>query len=342
MNDNKVITFLILLFCTLYCSACTFSDEHSFVEDRAGLLTDKEQEHLILYNNALLKDFDIHFKLVILDEKTDNIKKLAVDLFGKLGEKTRGAKGLLFLVDPEGQQVRIEVGYDLEATFPDAFVWYLERAQMVPFFQGGKIGAGIEATTELFIARAVRMGAGMEFDRTVELGALDHYSGGGGSKIQISPGAPENKTKNHHDLDKFKPQLSPEMSLDTYKNVLRFRVKEPNLELFTPKTRKFFSGWVVTDAQQNNELRTLEQEAPEQTIINNDYAVIRYPMGKRTIAPYFFQKRGGRWMLDFWTMSQVIRMNHRNMWMLKSFNHPYMFAFSDWAFDKNGFPISKN
>lgn len=46
-------------------------------------------------------------------------------------------------------------------------------------------------------------------------------------------------------------------------------------------------------------------------------------------------------MLDMATMSEVVRMNHRNMWMFKSMDHPFMFAFRDWNFDKNGSPIVK-
>lgn len=55
--------------------------------------------------------------------------------------------------------------------------------------------------------------------------------------------------------------------------------------------------------------------------------------------PYFFRKGADGWMLDFWTMSNVIRMNHKNYYHFKSFEHPYRFAFSDWKFDNNGFPL---
>jgi uncharacterized membrane protein YgcG len=34
-----------------------------------------------------------------------------------LGRKTGGARGMLFLVDPQGKAVRLETGYDLEGIF---------------------------------------------------------------------------------------------------------------------------------------------------------------------------------------------------------------------------------
>ena len=96
---------------------------------------------------------------------------------------------------------------------------------------------------------------------------------------------------------------------------------------------------MVTDGQQDNELRTLEKSTPEKIVVSGEYAVIRYPASHRTQAPYFLRKGDNGWMLDMATMSQVVRMNHRNMWMFKSMDHPFMFAFRDWSFDKNGFPI---
>ncbi len=41
---------------------------------------------------------------------------------------------MLFLIDPSGKQVRIEIGYDLEPIFTDGFTGYIERRQMTPFF----------------------------------------------------------------------------------------------------------------------------------------------------------------------------------------------------------------
>ncbi len=75
----------------------------------------------------MLEDFDIHFLLIILAESPADINQAAADLFGDLDSATHGAKGLLFLVDLSGRQVRIEVGYDLESYFPDIFIGYLEE-----------------------------------------------------------------------------------------------------------------------------------------------------------------------------------------------------------------------
>jgi len=321
--------------------ACSPEKEKDFIDDQPGLLNQQEREHLQHFNNALLQDMDIQFQLIILREKADDINTLATRLFGKLGEKTKGARGLLMVVDQVGNQVRIEVGYDLEGIFPDGFVGYLERAQMEPFFAAGKVGAGIEATTELMVARVQRAGEGYRFDPAVEIPDRRYFSGGGGASrnITISSAQPE---KHSSELrSSFPPQPSPEAAFKMYMQVLRMHIKDPGLPLYTVETQTFFSRWVVTDAQQDNELRSLEDAQNGRYLLADNVAVLRHPASDRLHPPYFFSKGETGWMLDFATMSRVLQMNHQNMWMMKHMNHPYMFAFADWRFDKNGFPVAR-
>ncbi len=319
-------------------AACSNQDKPHFIDDQPGLLALEEKTHLQSYNKALLNDLDIHFKLIILDKPASDINHTASQVFGKLGERTGAARGLLFLVDPIGRQTRIEVGYDLEQIFPDIFVGYLEQQQMVPFFSKGRVGAGIEATTELLVARVQRAIAGHEFDPTEEQLDLNYFSGGGGARISVeidSEPVPKPHTGNTGD---FLPQDSPEKTLQSYMHVLRIHMKDPALPLYTPQSRKFLARWVVTDAQQKHELQGLEALKPEQIRINGNYAVIRYPVQERLHSPYFLEKSTEGWMLDFHTMSRCLQMNHQNMWRFKSTDHPYMFGFEDWYFDANGFP----
>lgn len=342
-EENK----LQLIFCTFLLLAtifgCSSSPETAFLDDRAGLLSQAEREHLVKYNAALLDDLDIHFKLIVLNAKADDINRLAAELFGDLGKRTKGAKGLLFLVDPVGQQVRIEVGYDLEQIFPDILIGYLEHAQMIPFFEVGAVGPGIEATMELLIGRMQRAVPGHAFDPDHELPDLAHFSGGAGVRSSAVIGAANVRQQKDQTArrDNFQPQATPEETLQFYMHALKTHVKDPQLPLFTPETRKFFSKWVVTDAQQDNELRSLRERVEATILRSGNYAVLRYPLESRLQSPYFFRKGDEGWMLDFATMNWVLQMNHKNMWMMKKMDHPYMFAFADWLFDKNGFPVKR-
>ena len=335
--ESMMRAFLLMVTLFFSCS-CSNGDEPSFLDDRAGLLSSQQKEYLNDYNNALLKDLDIHFKLIILAERAEDINETAAVLFGDLGLKTGGARGLLFLVDPLGKQARIEVGYDLEGVFPDAFVGYIENKQMVPFFAAGRTGTGVAAATELFVSRVQWSLSGQGFDPFQEIGARHYFSGGGGARVSVAIGSGKTNSQSVS-AEPFLARASPEETLHEYMRVLRQHEKNPQLELFTPETREFFKKWLVTDGQQDNELRSLERAVPEKVIIAGEYAVIRYPVGQRTQAPYFLKKGADGWMLDFWTMSQVLQMNHENNYHFKRLDHPYRFAFADWQFDQNGFPV---
>ncbi|OQX04985.1 MAG: hypothetical protein BWK76_28040 [Desulfobulbaceae bacterium A2] len=339
MNKIRLVgRFLAFLF-LLVLSACNTTDHQDFLDDRPGLLDHQARQHIIEYHGALLKDFNIHCKVVILAQPSNDINSDAAVLFANLGEKTGKARGLLFMIDPVGKQVRIEVGYDLEGIFPDIFVSYIEQEQMVPFFQQAKVGAGIEATEELFVARAQRSVAGESFEPAVELGGLAHYSGGGGARTTLAIGeGPVNKAA-VADLTAYLPQQSPEQSLTVYMRLLRHKIKDPDLALYTAGTRKFLARWVVTDAQQDNELSRLEGAVIDKVAIAGNRAVIRFPAEQRTLPPYFLENNGNGWELDFAAMSDLIQMNHTNMWHFVFRDHPYMFAFADWRFDSNGYPV---
>ena len=325
-------------------SACSSQSSSNFIEDRAGLLKEDARLRMAQYHRVLLEDLDIHFKLVILEKSPSSMDVAANELFSAyaLGSQTRGAKGVLFLVDPNGSEVRIEIGYDLEPVFPDSFVGYVERNQMAPFFSSGKVGEGVEATVELMVTRAQRESGGFEFDSQEELGVDDEFfSGGAGAKSNMEIGTTLLPKEESRLADEFGAQPSPEQALAAYKRVLRLYIKDPNLRLYTPESRKFFSQWVVTDAQQSNELDHLESAKSSRIFIEGVRAVIRFPLEDRTHNPFFFRQGPDGWMLDFAAMHQTIIFNHKNYWHFKVKDHPYMFGFKDLLFDKNGFPFMR-
>ncbi len=331
---------LVLLFHLMLC-ACSSAEnlkDTEFLEDKGGLLTQQERQQLVNFSKTLLKDLDIHIKTVILSEQAQDMNRKANTLFEEfaLGEQTRGAKGVLFLVDPKGKQVRLEIGYDLEAVYPDAFVSYIVHKQMVPFFQSNRVGSGIAATMELLVGKALGEIKDSEYlpeEDTAE------YSGGAGVKteIEIGSGAPDKPETVL--ADRFAAQPSPLQTLDMYRHTLRLHIKDPNLGIYTPETREFFSKWLVTDAQQENGFKSLDAvfELSEVHTVG-DVAVIRYPISNRQANPYFLRHGEEGWMLDFASMNTLIGFNHKNQWFFRNTEHEFMFAFEDVRFDKHGFP----
>lgn len=340
MRTNIPFTLLLATIFCLVLSCCGLqSQDEKFINDQAQLLSPEETRHLIEFHNALLRDFDVHFKLITLASSSRDINEQAVSLFADLGSETQGKKGLLFLVDPGGKQIRIEVGYDLESYFPDIFIHYLETRQMVPFFAAGRVGSGIEATSELLIGRLQQAINGKEYDPGVELPNLSRFSGGAGAKTAVNIGHSLPDKPKSGNAPIYRPQETPEKSLEVYKLVLAAKVKDPDLAVYSPETRDFFRNWVVTDAQQENELRSLNRNISHEVRIQENRAVIRFPASERTLPPYLLIKGSVGWMLDFHSMSKILQMNQRNMWHFRTLDHAYIFAFNDWKFDQNGFPM---
>ncbi len=316
----------------------------AFVDDRAALLTATGRERIADYYRKLYQDFDIHLKVATLKESPTDLDAVAVMLFAEyaLGSKTRGSNGVLLLVDPEGRRVRMEIGYDLEGVFPDGFVGYVEERQMAPFFRAGRVGDGVEATVELLVGKvlgAIDEGSYLPEEEKARLG---HLSGGGGAKLEVGIGEGEKDRESIGNAREFGPQATPMKTLETYRSVLARHIKDPELGIYTEESRKFFRQWLVTDAQQSNELRGLQRALLRAEVFEEETrAVIRFAIGDRQSAPYLLRRDGGGWRLDFAVMSRLIGFNHKNQWFFRSRDHDFMFAFADWRFDRHGFPHLK-
>ena len=333
---------MIPVFCLLLALVCGCSSGNDrFVEDPAGLLDTPARERLAGYHAVLLRDLDIHFKAVFLAGRSGDIDRTAVELFDRyrLGMQTRAARGVLLVVDPVGQQVRLEIGYDLEGLFPDGFVGRVEEEQMAPFFAAGRIGAGVAATVELLVARALQADATEPAGAGAPGGIGGRWSGGGGATTAIRPAPSAKPERASVDRQRFAPRADPLATLQGYLQVLAGRVKDPDLALYTPESRRFFRGWLVTDAQQAHEFRQLSAVLPRARVfVSGDRAVVRFPVADRQAAPYLLERQEAGWMLDFAGMHRWIGFNHKNQWHCTTLDHPYMFAFADLRFDRHGFP----
>lgn len=335
-------TLLPALLTLLLLAACTGKGKNaSFVEDRAGLLSSPRKERIETFHRKLLDELDIELKVVTLRRKPADINGTALELFEDfaLGERTRGARGVLLMVDPTGGQVRMEIGYDLEGIFPDGFVGHIEDGQLAPFFRSGQVGPGIEATVELLVGRAYDAVAGKAYRPQDTLVPLNHLGGGAGALAEAPLGEEPPSKEPSGEQRAFGPQPTPMAALMRYLDVLDRRIKDPDLPLYTPETREFFRRRVVTDAQQENERDRIAESLAEAAVFERDeLAVIRFPVRRRQLAPFFLRHDPQGWRLDLAVMSRLIGFNHRNQWHFRTLDHQFAFAFGDLAFDEHGFP----
>ncbi|MDH3434124.1 MAG: TPM domain-containing protein, partial [Gammaproteobacteria bacterium] len=262
----------------------------------------------------------------------------AAMLFEEIAAGNRSTKeqGLLLLIDPGENRVRLEVGYALEGTFPDAFIAYVEQRQMVPFFRAGRVADGILSTTELIVTRAqnAKKNAGLESE--VWLAG----SGGAGASTGARIGeGPVHSVFNSR--TRLASGTSPATVLSQYLSRMQARDANPDLDIYTAATRKMLRDWVMTPAQMDNIVTTYRRCEAEAERIDSGgrYGVIRYPLGQRQCAPWFFENDGGRWALDLTMMQRAIRFGRDNSWHFeRGVEHPYAYAFTDWSIDSQGYP----
>ncbi|MDH3771410.1 MAG: hypothetical protein OET79_10565, partial [Nitrospirota bacterium] len=215
-------------------------------------------------------------------------------------------------------------------------VSYVERHQMVPFFQSDRVADGILAATELMVARAQEAEAQQAFDP----GMTDSISLGGGATVPTRPTAMINGV----DRTDVGARGTPEATIAAYLEAMRNHNARPDLAIYSDDTQAMLRSWTMTRGQMDQVVRTYRQCRDAETIRHStgDLAVIRYEIGDRRCAPWFLRLEDGLWVLDLAASQQALRFNHRNQWRFEHRSHAYAFGFGDWRFDRHGFPVQAN
>ena len=121
------------------------------------------------------------------------------------------------------------------------------------------------------------------------------------------------------------------------------RNARPDLSLFSRDSQAMLGSWTITPAQMDMVTRTYAKCRGGETRLgpSGGRAVIRYPIELRQCAPWFLVRERGDWRLDLAASQSALRFNHRNEWRLADAADGYRFAFDDWRFDRNGFPLAR-
>lgn len=322
------------------CAALWLSHAHAataLVEDNAALFAPAQRTELSTYHAYLLADHDIDYRVITANGLGD-INMYAVRRFAelKVGGPSTSGRGLLLVIDARRDLVRLEVSHSLEGVFPDAFIAYIEHRQMVPFFRRNRVSAGILATTELIVSRVQRAKASAGYAGEAWLPG----SGGAGATTRARLGAGGGR-RLRREKQAVPVGGSPHQTLNIYFRAMAARNADPELAIYTAATRRMLRGWTVTPAQMDNVVRTYRRchAQPARFGRSGTLAVIRYPIAERQCAPWFFRKVDGAWALDLTMMQRAIRFGRSNAWHFdRGADHPYVYAFRDWRFDRHGFP----
>lgn len=124
----------------------------------------------------------------------------------------------------------------------------------------------------------------------------------------------------------YGPQPTPDAALAAYVQVLRNRVKDPDLGLYSAATQRLLQGRRMTDAQQRAELSAIEPAYDNRLVRESGaLAVICFP-GRDTVPPYFFRSIDGRWTIDLAVMSRAIGFDRANRWYPRARDPEFAFG----------------
>ena len=97
--------------------------EQSLLIDKASLLNQEQMNGIAKYHSAFLDAYDIDFR-VVTTTGAEDINLYSVKSFEGLqvGTFSTTRRGLLLVVDPENDLVRMEIGRSLEGVYTDASI----------------------------------------------------------------------------------------------------------------------------------------------------------------------------------------------------------------------------
>ncbi len=295
----------------------------ALLEDQAQLFDAAESLDLTHYHQILLDDYDIDYR-VITTRGAQDLNIYAAKQFETLrvGNHSSSGRGLLLVINPNSNQLRMEVGRNLEGVYTDAFVAYIERYQMVPFFRKNRLVDGILATTEMIISRAQDANRSSAFDLSGEA----EPSTGAGAIAQAGIGieaAPQ-----VHDQPDVSATGKPADTVNAYIHAMQQGNSRPDLDIYSKASRQMLKEWVVTKAQMRNVVRDHRTCTGERSFIEAQKAVVVYDAQSGVCNPYLLRKEGGQWRIDFAYMQKIIRFDTNNHWHMPWGAKDFAFGFT--------------
>ncbi len=340
---RKMIIFLVMVFIlgmnVQPSSAQTFiAQSRPSIEqwcfDFADVLSPEIEREINNQGRGIQKAFDVDFVVAVIPSiEGQDIDRYTLDLFSRweIGKSTQGKKGILILVAKKEQRVRIEVGYDLEAIYTDAYIGQVEREILKEFLEQAEWGRGFLAAIESFLFRIYNKDLMQEVRGISSPGHdLKYYSQGAGAANVFDFGAalrnplPETPAKVK---EYFSAQPTPELAFQRYMELNAKAVKHNNdLTLFTELSNKFWRGWKHTSGQARAEAEHISGK-PYVIKQKDNHAVVFFPEAdakklKKT-PMYFLAKTDQGWQIDINTMTRAMRCVGPGWWMVTDLFHPY-------------------
>ncbi len=273
----------------------------------------------------------------------------AVEIFTnwKIGKDFDG-RGLLFLLVDDEKEVKIEVSYDLEDVFTDAFTGRVQDLLLQTRFAADQLSIGLIAVIEAIEARAQVKYTGDYTPSTIAGLDLDFLSQGAGAGHRLTLRRPENGSRSigarlpvNND---YPSGDTPDQAWQTMIRSWKEKVKDPYLGVYTAVTRLSYRDFANRpDASLEREYATYKSK-PYTVRQDGEWAVIYF--GRKTgwdNAPFLLCRTNAGWQFDIVHQRRFIRMGKSPHWGVEFSDYPHMKLLIDaFSFQGQDFPLSEN
>ncbi|MDH3526001.1 MAG: TPM domain-containing protein [Gammaproteobacteria bacterium] len=279
------------------------------------------------YLHRIAQRFHMEAVIVSLPDlgQAGNIEELAVDIVNhwEIGRDHEG-RGLLLLLVNEEKQVKLEVAYELEDVFTDAFTGYIEDLQLKPYFLRDDLGTGLIAVMEELEQRA-RLKHQSNYTPGV-IAQLDAalLAGGAGAKRRLARYRETESLPDTPSSELTDGAATPQEAWRTMLTKWDGKGKQLKADIYTEMTK------LAMGDQNNPEKRTLSalahwKSADFQVLQDGDHAVIYFGNVKGwNNAPFLFCNTSGGWKFDIVHQRRLVVMDQNPDWKVEQGNYPYV------------------
>jgi cytochrome c-type biogenesis protein CcmH/NrfG len=253
------------------------------------------------------------------------LEELAVELVDRwrIGAE-HGGRGLLLLLVEQERQVKLEVTYELEDLFTDAFTADVQDLQLRPYYLDDDIGTGLVAVME-------------ELEQRAQMKHLGNYTPGSVAKLDeqlLSGGAGAQRSLNRYEVDRqstadmmpvpSRGARSPQeawdvmlakwagkgadIDIDVYTEMTKLAMGDPDRP--DPRTRRSVQHWLNADYE---------------VLQDGQQAVIWFGnIDGWNNAPFLFCWTATGWKFDIVHQRRLVVMGENPSWMIEQGDYPYV------------------
>lgn len=301
-------------------SGCEWgTSEPERLVDPGALLSAHQHRSILDYLAFVESERDVDYRVVVVETAPDDLVAEGVARYEamQIGAHT-GGQGMLLLVDPTGEQARVEVGYALEHRVRDAEASSMITGFLATYFSSGRVAAGIEASVE----RLVDVLEPTRQEETWETPVLG--SGGAGASGALLDGidrlTPETKARLQEIMV---PQARPE-------DCVRLEIALMHRGIYFRDVPLYDEAWRRAPRPDfpADRLKALARDwdGPFRTERTEDRAIVYHTGEKaRHWGPQLLRRTDQGWIVDASSVARLIVYDYSNaFWYALEADNPYL------------------